>query len=209
MMAFLQSQLRFTPLQFMVIDISGHAAHGLGAVLFKKHMRKLSFRHIFMGGILADVTLQGIQILLIYRVNTKAHVPDLFLAVCETISSAVIGQIMMMPICILAARNCPAHIEATLYSTVMAISNLGGLVAMWSGAWMTHILRITATDFNKLGELSIICLITSAIPFLFVRFMPNVSATSEQEKTVEIEMPPIQRHSLQTGHVQDSFVSQR
>ena len=209
MMAFLQSELKFTPLQFMIIDISGHAAHGFGAVLFKKKMRNFSFRYIFMGGILTDVALQGIQIMLIYRVNTRAHVPDLFLAVCETISGAVIGQVMMMPICILAARNCPPHIEATLYSTVMAISNMGGLCAMWSGAWMTRILRITSTDFHKLGELSIICVISSAIPLLFVRFMPLISATSATDDTVEIELTERHTDSLQTGQVQDSLVNQR
>ncbi len=190
LMVFFQTELRFTPVEFSVISTTGHLAHGLGAYLYKTKLRFTSYARIFKGGICLDILLQGIMMALILRVNTVAHIPDLALALCETISTAIISQVMMMPICLLAARTCPPNIEATLYSTIMAISNLGGLCAMWMGAWFTDLFDIHVAHFEKLWQLALLCLVASFIPLTCVNFMTDSPQKLARENEVEIEITP-------------------
>ena len=224
LMVFFQTELRFTPLEFAIISTTGHVAHGIGAWLYKSKLRFTSFSRIFKGGICIDIVLQAIMMALILRVNTIAYIPDLALALCETISTAIISQVMMMPICLLAARTCPRNIEGTLYSTIMAISNLGGLCAMWMGAWFTDLFDIHVAHFQKLWQLALLCLLASFIPLSCVNFMTNdpkllsscddgdveitpCPDTDDQTSTdnplstrdPDVAEPPTQ--CLQTGHV--------
>lgn len=46
----------------------------------------------------------------------------------------MLGQLKHLPFLVLAARICPDHVEATLFATIMAISNVGGDVAHFWGA---------------------------------------------------------------------------
>ena len=215
LMVFFQTELRFSPGEFAVIDVAGHLAHALGACLYKYKLRHASFSRIFTGGICFDIVLQAIMIALILRVNVSAHIPDLALALCETVSTAIISQVMMMPICLLAARTCPRNIEATLYSTIMAISNLGGLCAMLSGAWLTDIFDIHVQHFGKLWQLAVICLMASFLPLTCVRFMANdPTKLTVDEEQGEIELTPCPDGSysdrpVASGPEQDSPTDER
>ena len=209
LMVFFQTELRFTPLEFSSIGTAGHFAHGLGAFIYRNKFRFTAFSTIFRGGICIDIVLQLIMMTLILRVNNVAHIPDLALALCETISTAVISQVMMMPICLLAARTCPKNIEGTLYSTIMAISNLGGLCAMWMGAWFTDLFDIHVQHFQKLWQLALLCLLSSFIPLTCVNFMkndPRELAPAEDDNG-EIELTPCADHTSTCNPVSDEAVA--
>ena len=63
---------------------------------------------------------------------------DLAVLTCADIGDQVfhqmLGQLKHLPFLVLAARICPDHVEATLFATIMAISNVGGDVAHFWGA---------------------------------------------------------------------------
>ena len=107
LVVFMQTTLRFTPMQFAVIDASAHMAHIVGAQVYSRYLRRKNFRTIFYGGIALLTFLRTLQLVLILRLNIKAHIPDLVFCIAESVAFSIVGQIMMMPICVLGARLCP------------------------------------------------------------------------------------------------------
>ena len=70
----------------------------------------------------------------------------------------MLGQLKHLPFLVLAARICPDHVEATLFATIMSISNVGGDVAHFWGAalldWLGAFLfctplRLALIDFAE------------------------------------------------------------
>lgn len=73
-----------------------------------------------------------------------------------------------MPLMVLAAKMCPKSVEATFYSFVLAIINLGYLVSYQLGGVFTWALNITSTNFDNLW---ILITIASAIPLITLLFL--------------------------------------
>jgi len=46
-----------------------------------------------------------------------------------------------MPILVLAARLCPEGVEATLFATLMSISNGGSFCRLGAGCWPDRLVR--------------------------------------------------------------------
>lgn len=175
LVVFMQTSLHFTPMEFAYIDAASHGAHIFGATMFRKRLRHLSFQTIFYVGIFTLVALRCLQLLLITRTNIKMHIPDLAFAMAEDVAFSIVGQVLIMPVCVLGARLCPRGIEGALYSTLMSVSNFGGLVASWTGAALSDAFGITSTAFGDLWKLSILCTALSVIPVFFVPFMPRTA----------------------------------
>ena len=182
--AFFQTKLHFNPTQFAIIDAVGHIAHGAGATLYKKKLRKMSYRVIFKWGIVAGIVLQALQLLMITRVSSKAGIPDLAFALMEAMSGAVVGQVLIMPICVIAATRCPGGVEGTLYSAVMAITNLGTVVGMAAGSAVTEGMGVTSQDYSHMWAVALLCVGLSTFPLGFLRWI-------DVEKRSEIEMTPV------------------
>ena len=143
--------------------------------MFRKKLRHLSFQTIFYVGIFALMFLRCLQLVLITRVNIKMHIPDLAFAMAEDVAFSIVGQVLIMPVCVLGARMCPRGIEGALYSTLMSVSNFGGLVASWVGAALSDAFGVTSTKFDNLWKLSLLCTALSTIPVFFVPFMPKTA----------------------------------
>jgi len=178
LVSFFQETLQFTPMQFATVDAAEHVAHMIGAALFKRRLRHWKFTRIFAWGIGILFLLRLLQLVLILRLNKHLHMSDMVFAICESVAFSIVGQIMVMPICLLGARACPEGIEGSLYSTIMAISNLGGLVAAYSGAALTTAFGVDNSNFANLWMLSLTCTMLSLVPAAFVRFMPNETPQS-------------------------------
>ena len=188
--AFFQTELLFTPMEFVVIDVSGHVAHAIGAWIYKKRLRKVSFRRLFKWGIICGIFLESLQMLLITRVSLKAGIPDIVFATAESVSVAIVGQVLTMPLCVIAAACCPEGVEATLYSAVMAISNFGALCSMWGGAWMTHAFGVRRHEYSHMWMLAVACIAASALPLLFISYVHVRPVRIEDNKGVEMTCTP-------------------
>ena len=202
MMYFFQNSLRFTPMQFAIISAAEHIAHMLGAILFRLKLRRMSFRVIFYGGIFLLSIMRVFQLVLICQWNHKLKISDIVFAVGEGIAFSLVAQVMTMPICVLGARLCPPGVEASLYSTLMAVSNLGGLVSSYTGAALTEAFAITNNEFSNLWKLSLLCTGLSILPVAFVHYLPNISATSmntEAELISDMTQTGQQISDRQTG----------
>ena len=58
-----------------------------------------------------------------------------------------------MPIMVLACDMCPKSVEATFYSFVLALINLGYLISYQLGGTLSYSLGITINNFSGLFNL--------------------------------------------------------
>jgi len=80
-----------------------------------------------------------------------------------------------MPILVLAARLCPPGVEATLFATLMSISNGGGVAGGVLGAGLTELLGVTSHNFDNLAYLLVLCNASSLLPLPFLHLLPSES----------------------------------
>ena len=89
-----------------------------------------------------------------------------------------------MPVLVLAARLCPSGVEATLFATLMSISNAGSVTGGLIGAGVTQLLGVTKDSFKNLALLIIICNLSSLLPLPLIGLLPD---EKEESKNVDIE----------------------
>jgi len=80
-----------------------------------------------------------------------------------------INALHLMPIMVLACDMCPTGIEATFYSFVLALTNVGYLLSYDFGGILTFRLGITSRNFDNLSFLIIIASLfpLTSLPLLF------------------------------------------
>lgn len=78
-----------------------------------------------------------------------------------------------MPVLVLAARLCPSGMEATLFATLMSISNAGNVTGGLLGAGLTQLLGVTKDSFSNLSLLVTICNLSSLLPLPLLGLLPR------------------------------------
>jgi BT1 family len=86
-----------------------------------------------------------------------------------------------MPVLVLAARLCPAGMEATLFATLMSISNGGSVAGGLLGAGLTQLLGVTKDNFNNLALLIVICNLSSLLPLPLLGLLPADGTDSDKK----------------------------
>ncbi|KAK9009547.1 hypothetical protein V6N11_036079 [Hibiscus sabdariffa] len=85
----------------------------------------------------------------------------------------VLSQASFMPVLVLAAKLCPEGMEATLFATLMSISNGGSVLGGLIGAGLTKVFGVTRDKFDNLATLVILCNLTSLLPLPLLRLLPR------------------------------------
>ena len=83
-----------------------------------------------------------------------------------------------MPVLVLAARLCPPGMEATLFATLISISNAGSVTGGLFGAGLTQVLGVTKDSFGNLALLIIICNLSSLLPLPLLGLLPGENPDS-------------------------------
>lgn len=78
-----------------------------------------------------------------------------------------------MPVLVLAAKLCPEGMEATLFATLMSISNGGSVVGGLLGAGLTQVFGVTKDKFDNLSSLIILCNLSSLLPLPLLGLLPE------------------------------------
>lgn len=92
-----------------------------------------------------------------------------------------------MPVLVLAAKICPEGMEATLFATLMSISNGGSVLGGLIGAGLTQLFGITKDEFGNLASLIILCNLSSLLPLPLLGLLPQDISDVDTEDHVDIE----------------------
>ncbi|KAL0368115.1 UNVERIFIED_CONTAM: Folate-biopterin transporter 1, chloroplastic [Sesamum calycinum] len=92
-----------------------------------------------------------------------------------TVIGSALGmtQVSFMPVLVLAAKICPEGMEATLFATLMSISNGGSVLGGLIGAGLTQLFGITKDEFDNLTSLIILCNLSSLLPLPLLGLLPQ------------------------------------
>ena len=97
-------------------------------------------------------------------------------------------QISFMPILVLAAKLCPEGVEATLFATLMSISNAGSVLGGLIGAGLTQVFGVTKDRFDNLAALIILCNLSSLFPLPLLGLLPSDDFEGKTNEEGDIEM---------------------
>jgi hypothetical protein len=72
-------------------------------------------------------------------------------------------------------------VEATLFATLMSISNAGGVAGGLVGAGLTQFLGVTGDNFENLAVLIAVCNLTSLLPLPLLGLLPDETPTDSAQ----------------------------
>jgi MFS family permease len=93
----------------------------------------------------------------------------------DTLAQGVTGEIVFMPVAVLAAHLAPAGREGTVYAIAMSILSVAWACSELCSGLLCEVLNITDSDYANLPLLMLVVAIAMLVPLLFLRFVPELS----------------------------------
>jgi len=170
---FLVNELKFSEFLMAIISVVSVLAMlaGLGAYFF--FLKEIRTRRLMRTSILIGIFLSVMPIILVTGLNRRLGIDDEFFALGDDAMENFTSQLMIMPLMITMAAECPDRQEGLFYSGMLALSNFGGAVATWGGGFITHLLGITTKNYDNMWLLVLLCSLTNIVPFFFVHWVPE------------------------------------
>jgi folate/biopterin transporter len=176
---FSTNELGFEPEFLGRVRLVTSIASLVGVWLFQRFLKTISLRRIFLWSTIISAALGMTTLLLVTHVNRLLGISDQWFSLGDSLILTVMGQIAFMPVLVLAARLCPAGVEATMFASLMSICNLAGLVSHESGALITHWFGITDQDFQHLWQLIVLTNLATLAPLPLLHWVPETTAQNE------------------------------
>ncbi|RDY11813.1 Folate-biopterin transporter 1, chloroplastic, partial [Mucuna pruriens] len=187
MFYFTTNSLGFTPEFLGRVKLVTSIASLLGVGLYNGFLKNVSLRKIFLATTLLGSALGMTQVFLVTGLNRMFGISDEWFAIGDSLILTVLSQASFMPVLVLAARLCPEGMEATLFATLMSVSNGGSVVGGLLGAGLTQVFGITKDRFDNLAALIILCNFTSLLPLPLLGLLPGDNPDLNPKDNSEIE----------------------
>ncbi|XBI54974.1 hypothetical protein VPH35_036884 [Triticum aestivum] len=155
----------------------------LGVGIYNYFLKAVHLRKIFLVTTIIGSALGMTQVLLVTGLNRQFGVSDEWFSIGDSLIITVLGQAAFMPVLVLAAKLCPPGMEATLFATLMSISNAGSVTGGLVGAGLTKIFGVTRESFGNLPLLIIVCNLSSLLPLPLLGLLPDETGDSDNEET--------------------------
>ncbi|KAD6454411.1 hypothetical protein R6Q59_016148 [Mikania micrantha] len=189
MFYFTTNKLGFTPEFLGRVKLVTSIASLLGVGLYNGFLKNVPLRKIFLGTTVTGTALGLTQVILVTGLNREFGVSDEWFAIGDSLIITVLGQASFMPVLVLAARLCPEGMEATLFATLMSVSNGGSVLGGLLGAGLTQVLGITKDGFDNLALLVIICNLSSLLPLPLLHLLPADNPSNDRpNQDIDVEL---------------------
>ncbi|XP_020579692.1 folate-biopterin transporter 1, chloroplastic isoform X2 [Phalaenopsis equestris] len=172
MFYFTTNKLGFTPEFMGRVKLVTSVASLVGVGTYNTFLKNVPLRKIFLATTIIGSVVGMTQVLLVTGLNREFGISDQWFAIGDSLIITVLSQASFMPVLVLAARLCPAGMEATLFATLMSISNGGSVSGGLMGAGLTQLLGITKDSFTNLSLLIILCNLSSLLPLPLLTLLP-------------------------------------
>ncbi|HLO88325.1 MAG TPA: folate/biopterin family MFS transporter [Nostocaceae cyanobacterium] len=176
---FTTNELHFDPEFLGRVSLVTSFASLVGVWIFQRFLKTIRFRVIFTWGIVISTVLGMTNLLLVTHTNRLLGIDDHWFSLGDSLIISVIGQVVFMPVLVLATRLCPPGIEATFFALFMSMCNFSNTVAYEFGAMIMHWLGITENNFDSLWLLITIANLSNLLPMLFINWLPEVEMEDE------------------------------
>lgn len=170
---FTTNDLGFNPEFLGRVRLVTSLASLLGIWIFQRFLKAVAVRVIFFWSTLFATGLGMTTLILVTHANRQLGIDDRWFSLGDSLILTVMGQIAFMPVLVLAAQLCPKGIEATMFATLMALSNLAGVLSHESGAVLMHWMGITDSNFQRLWLLILVTNLSTLLPLPLLRWLPD------------------------------------
>ncbi|XP_048549730.1 folate-biopterin transporter 1, chloroplastic-like isoform X2 [Triticum urartu] len=177
------NKIGFTPEFLGRVTLVTSVASLLGVGIYNSFLKAVPLRKIFLVTTILGSALGMTQVLLVTGLNRKLGISDEWFSIGDSLILTVLGQASFMPVLVLAARLCPLGVEATLFATLMSISNAGSVAGGLVGAGLTQFLGVTKDNFENLALLIVICNLSSLLPLPLLGLLPDGSPDADNGQT--------------------------
>lgn len=175
---FSTNELGFDPEFLGRVRLVTSIASLTGIWAFQRFLKAVPFRTIFAWSTVLSSLLGMTMLLLVTHTNRQLGIDDRWFSLGDSLILTVLGQIAYMPVLVLAARLCPAGVEATLFALLMSVVNLAGLLSYELGAVLMHWLGISEQNFSALWLLVVITNLSTLLPLPLLGWLPAADAQS-------------------------------
>ncbi|KAM0884305.1 hypothetical protein ACQ4PT_031080 [Festuca glaucescens] len=183
MFYFVTNKIGFTPEFLGRVTLVTSIASLLGVGIYNSFLKAVPLRKIFLVTTILGSALGMTQVLLVTGLNRKLGISDEWFSIGDSLILTVLGQASFMPVLVLAAKLCPLGVEATLFATLMSISNAGSVAGGLVGAGLTQFLGVTKDNFENLALLIAVCNVSSLLPLPLLGLLPDESPVANDGKT--------------------------
>lgn len=181
---FLKEELKYNSDQFTYLSISSSLSFLIGLISFKYFFRKMKLDKLLIGSVVASSTIRLSQLLVVLKI-----VPEFWLVAVDGITESFFGQLVMMPLIVVAGKVCDDGLEGSFFSFVMAVMNFSSFLADESGSLIAYSLGVTKSSFENLYILMLIGMASDVIfPLILVKKMssyfelPQESSVHQEKK---------------------------
>ncbi|KAM0892700.1 hypothetical protein ACQ4PT_025584 [Festuca glaucescens] len=181
MFFFITNKLGFTPEFLGRVKLVTSIASLLGVGIYNYFLKAVHLRKIFFVTTIIGSALGMTQVLLVTGLNRQFGISDEWFSIGDSLIITVLGQAAFMPVLVLAAKLCPPGMEATLFATLMSVSNAGSVTGGLVGAGLTKLLGVTRESFGNLPLLIIICNLSSLLPLPLLGLLPDEEDSDNEE----------------------------
>ncbi|KAL8153687.1 hypothetical protein V2J09_011447 [Rumex salicifolius] len=188
MFFFTTNKLGFTPEFLGRVKLVTSVASLLGVGIYNGFLKNVPLRKIFLATTIVGTALGMTQVFLVTGLNRELGISDEWFAIGDSLILTVLSQASFMPVLVLAAKLCPEGMEATLFATLMSISNGGSVLGGLIGAGLTQTFGVTKDSFSNLAALIILCNLTSLLPLPLLGLLPRDDSDPLPEDNDDIEM---------------------
>ncbi|KAI3459402.1 hypothetical protein Pfo_016065 [Paulownia fortunei] len=188
MFYFITNRLGFTPEFLGRVKLVTSVASLVGVGFYNGFLKNVPLRKIFLVTTLIGSALGMTQVLLVTGLNRQFGISDEWFAIGDSLIITVLGQVSFMPVLVLAAKICPEGMEATLFATLMSISNGGSVLGGLIGAGLTQLFGVTKDEFGNLTSLIILCNLSSLLPLPLLGLLPQNISDVDSKESGDVEM---------------------
>ena len=179
---FLTNELHFKASFLGYINFFSNLTTMIAIIIYKLWFKNVSFKKIVTWGSIVGSILSFNAFIIVERINIKFGISDGFLTMFSSSLTAMVWELVMMPMLSLACIICPKNLEGTVYSLFMASLNVGSIISGLWGGFLTKQLGITSNDFTKLPFLIIISNISWLLPLPFLYCIKDSYLNPEGDK---------------------------
>lgn len=173
MFFFTTNKLGFTPEFLGRVKLVTSVASLIGVGVYNTFLKNVPLRKLFFVTTIIGSVMGMTQVVLVTGLNRQFGISDEWFSVGDSLIITVLSQASFMPVLVLAARLCPSGMEATLFATLMSISNGGSVTGGLLGAGLTQLLGVTKDNFSNLALLIALCNFSSLLPLPLLGLLPR------------------------------------
>jgi predicted MFS family arabinose efflux permease len=151
---YLTRHMGYTPMQFSWMSMSASLTMLLSTIMFNACMLKRRASMVIIVGIIGATLFRATQLLVVWNI-----LPYFSVVLFDGVAESFFGQLIMMPLIIMAAKGCSEGVEGTLYALFMSLSNLSNICGDWLGGVLGSLFHVNEQSFDNLHWVMIISIV--------------------------------------------------